>query len=98
MSSFTIGEAAKIVNISPSALRYYEKMGLLPCVHRTHNGLRVYSEADVKWLLIIEYMKKTGMSIRNIKQYIELCRIGDAAIIQRMKMIEQQKDLIVRKI
>ena len=57
---YTIGEAAKRMNLSPSALRYYDKEGLLPFVERSSGGIRMFQDEDFDWLEIIECLKKTG--------------------------------------
>ena len=51
---YTIGEAAKRMNLSTSALRYYDKEGLLPFVERTSGGIRMFQDEDFDWLEIIE--------------------------------------------
>ncbi|MGM9570396.1 MAG: MerR family DNA-binding transcriptional regulator, partial [Phascolarctobacterium sp.] len=50
---YTIGEMAKIVNVAPSTLRYYDKEGLLPFVERTEGGIRMFKESDYEGLCII---------------------------------------------
>ena len=67
---YSIGEVSKKMNITPSTLRYYEKEGLLPFVSRTKSGIRSFNDADLNRLRIIECLKKTGMSIKKIKQFI----------------------------
>ena len=72
--AYTIGEMAKRLGVPASTLRYYDKEGLLPFVERSAGGIRVFRESDFEWLRIIECLKKTGMSIKNIREYIELAR------------------------
>lgn len=64
---YTIGEVAKIINISPHTLRFYDKEGLLPFVERSESGIRRFKEEDFGKLMIIECLKKTGMPIKDIK-------------------------------
>ena len=69
---YTVGEAAKRLGLSPSTLRYYDKEGLLPFVERSSGGIRMFQEKDFEWLQVIECMKKAGMPIKDIRQYLEL--------------------------
>ena len=54
---YTIGEVARMMNIAPSTLRYYEKEGLLSLGVRASNGQRTYTDDDIATLSIIEYLK-----------------------------------------
>lgn len=45
--TYTVGEIAKKLNIAPSALRYYDKEGLLPFVERSNGGIRIFREEDM---------------------------------------------------
>lgn len=88
---YTIGEMAKMLNVAPSALRYYEKEGLLPFVERTSGGTRVFQEKDYEWLLIIHCLKKTGMQIKDIKSFIDLTSRGDETIKERLELFLKQR-------
>lgn len=50
--SYTISQAAQMTGISPSAIRYYDKEGLLPQVERK-NGIRLFSNMDIRWLHLL---------------------------------------------
>lgn len=95
--TYTIGEMAKLLGIAPSALRYYDKEGLLPFVERSPGGLRVFHEQDYEWLKVIECLKHTGMPIKDIKRYIDLAMQGDATINERMELFIQQREVIRRQ-
>ena len=76
--SYTVGEAARRLNVAPSTLRYYDKEGLLPAVSRTEGGIRMFTAADMETLSMIGCLKKAGMSIKDIKQFMDssLKRLG----------------------
>ena len=78
--TYTVGEIAKKLNIAPSALRYYDKEGLLPFIERSSGGIRIFREEDMDWLELIECMKRTGMPIKEIKHFIDCCVEGDSRI------------------
>ena len=69
---YTVGEMAKMLDVPASTLRYYDKEGLLPFVARSSGGIRLFQDSDLEWLRVIGCMKKAGMSIKDIRQYIEL--------------------------
>ena len=87
---YTIGEAAEKVGVAPSALRYYDKEGLLPFVERSEGGMRMFRDSDMEWLRLIECLKKTGMPIREIGRFVELCMAGDSTIDERLGLIDER--------
>ena len=88
---YTVGEISKLLGIPSSTLRYYDKEGLLPFVERSSGGIRMFQEKDFEWLKIIECMKKTGMPIKDIKNYIELTLQGDDTIPERLALFQKQR-------
>lgn len=89
--SYTIGEISKITNIQISALRYYDKEGLLPLVERTANGIRKFNDNDIEWLNFIKRLKNTGMQLKEIKSFFQLCEEGDSTIECRYKIFLKRK-------
>lgn len=92
--TYTVGEMAKLLGVAPSALRYYDKEGLLPFVERSPGGMRVFHEQDYEWLKVIECLKHTGMPIKDIKRYIDLAMQGDATIEERLELFVRQRQVI----
>ena len=92
--SYSIGEVATRTGIAASTLRYYDKEGLLPAVERTSGGIRVFSDSDLEQLKIIECLKKTGMSIKDIKRFIDWCQAGDEACTHRQAMFHERRDAV----
>lgn len=88
---YSIGEVAKMMGFSAHTLRYYEKEGLLPFVRKSSSGLRVFSDEDIGWLVLIECLKGTGMPLKDIKQYIDWCQEGDTTLGKRLEMFKSQK-------
>ena len=91
---YTVGEMAKLLDIPASTLRYYDKEGLLPFVERSSGGIRMFQDSDFEWLQVIGCMKKAGMSIRDIRQYIALALRGDDTIELRLQMFQHQRDAL----
>lgn len=77
-----------------STLRYYDKEGLLPFVERSSGGIRMFRESDIEWLQVIGCMKKAGMSIKDIRQYIEMALQGDDTIDLRLAMFRRQQEVL----
>ena len=91
---YTVGEMAKLLGITASTLRYYDKEGLLPFVERSSGGIRMFQESDFEWLQVIGCMKKAGMSIKDIRQYIEMALQGDDTIGLRLAMFRHQQEAL----
>ena len=68
--------------------------GILPFVERTSGGIRMFKEQDYEWMKIIECMKRAGMPIKDIRDYIELALEGDATIHERLQLFQNQKRLV----
>ena len=65
-NKYTIKDAARIMGVPTSTIRYYDKEGLLPFVERLASGYRIFTEKDIATLRIIDCLKKTGMSIKAV--------------------------------
>ena len=91
---YTVGEAAKILNVAPSTIRYYDKEGLLPFVERSGGGIRMFTDENFQWLYIIDCLKKTGMPIKDIKKFIDMTMLGDGTIEQRLALFEKQREVV----
>ena len=94
---YTIGEMAKIINVAPSTLRYYDKEGLLPFVERTEGGIRMFKESDYEGLTIINCLKNSGMPLKDIKVFLEMVNQVDASIEQRLELIEKQRGRVLQQ-
>ena len=88
---YSIGQVAKKNGLTAHTLRYYEKEGLLPFVKKNSSGLRVFSDTDIGWLVMIECLKGTGMPLKGIKQYIDWFIEGDSTLEKRLQMFKDQK-------
>lgn len=96
--TYSIGEISELLNISISTLRYYDKEGLLPLVSRTSGNIRVFNEADLECLRMIECLKTTGMQLKDIKAFFEWCEEGDDTIDKRYQLFLQQKEKTEKQI
>lgn len=90
--AYSIAKTAKMFGVTAHTLRYYDKEGLLPFVERTPSGLRSFTESDLEWLKTIMCLKNTGMPIKEIKQFIDLCLEGESTFERRLEIIRRQKE------
>lgn len=95
--SYTIGEMAKLLGVAPSALRYYEKEGLLPFVARSEGGIRTFTDADYEFLQVIHCLKATGMQLRDIREFISLVLQGDATIDARLELFYKRREEVEKQ-
>lgn len=95
---YTIKQISEKTNLKPSVLRYYEKEGLLPSVNRSVKGIRRYSESDLEWIGLICCLKNTGMSIKQIKEFVALSMEGEQTLKQRCDMLQEHKKNVEKQI
>ena len=95
---YSIGKVSEMFGLPVSTLRYYDKEGLLPFVERSSGGIRMFREADFEWLRVIGCMKTAGMSIRDIRQYIELALQGSDTIELRLQLFQRQRQSLTEQL
>lgn len=91
---YTIGEMAKELGINASTLRYYDKEGLLPFVERSNGGIRMFTDKDYAALKLIGCLKRSGLSIKEIKAYIKMAAEGDSSLEERQKLFENRRKAV----
>ena len=89
--NYSIKQVSEKTNLKPYVLRYYEKEGLLPFVSRSESGIRRYSEYDLEWIGLICCLKNTGMSIKQIKDFVELSLQGNETLKKRCDLLIEHK-------
>ncbi len=95
---YTIGELAEKMGLTTHTLRYYDEEGLLRHVKRAPNGRRIFTEKDLVMLNTIECLKKAGMSIRDIRQYIDWCDEGFASVEKRYELFAKKETEVLQKL
>ena len=88
---YTIREVSEMFGIPATTLRYYDKEGLLPYVGRKDSGYREFSDHDIQMLRVIECLKKSGMSIKEIRQFADWVQMGDVSLKERLEMFQNRK-------
>lgn len=95
--NYTIKQVSEKYNLPISTIRYYDKEGLLPNIKRKESGYRLFSDDDLSTLEWIECFKATGMSIKEIKYYFDLCQQGDETLQERYEIILQRKESTLKQ-
>lgn len=94
----TITEVAKKYELSPDTLRYYERIGLLPPVNRSSSGNRDYTEEDCNWVQFIKCMRRAGLSIEALIEYVSLFQQGDSTIPTRKNLLLEERAVLEERI
>ncbi|MCI8853529.1 MAG: MerR family transcriptional regulator [Lachnospiraceae bacterium] len=95
---YTVGEIAKVLGVPASTLRYYDKEGLLPFVERSSGGIRMFSQKDYEWLKVIECLKQSGLSIREIRNFIHMAMEGDSSLSGRLELFQTRRDAVKKQL
>ena len=87
---YSIGQVAEMFGLPISTLRYYDKQGLFPNMERV-SGIRKFGDTEIEALRVIECLKKAGMEIKDIRQFMDWCAEGPATYPQRKTLFEAQR-------
>lgn len=89
---YTMMQVCRELNITYQTLKYYCNEGLVPGVKRDRNNRRVFDEKDIKWIKDLTCLKKCGMSILEMREYLNLCLLGESTIPQRKEMLRKKQE------
>ncbi|KRT56652.1 heavy metal-responsive transcriptional regulator [endosymbiont of Ridgeia piscesae] len=71
-SQYRIGDITRLTGLSADTVRYYEKIELLPPIHRTASGIRLYDERDLSRLCFILRAKAMNFSLDEVARLLEM--------------------------
>ena len=94
---YTMKQACQKVGMTYETLKYYCNEGLVPNVKRDKNNYRVFNEDDIEWIKNLTCLKKCGMTIQDMKIYINLCLQGESSISERKIILDKQKEELIDK-
>jgi len=92
-----IAKVSEQYGISSDTLRYYERIGLIPAVCRNKNGIRDYSDLDLKRVEFIMCMRSAGLPVETLIDYMDLVQQGDQTIEARKEILKEQRDQLVTR-
>lgn len=93
----TMKETCELTGMAYENLKYYCNTGLVPNVKRSANNRRVFDDHDVAWIKSLTCLKKCGMTIEEMKQYLAYCLQGPASIPVRKVMLEKKLAILEEK-
>ena len=94
---YTIGQVSAMFNLPVSTLRYYDKEGFFPNLERKGN-IRYFSDNELEALRIIECLKKSGLEIKDIKQFFIWVSEGSSSYEKRKELFETRKSAVETEI
>jgi len=89
-----VGELAKRSGLSAHTIRYYERIGLLPCADRDQSRHRNYDQSILIWVEFLKRLKQTGMPIREMIRYAELRKGGITSEGERQRLLENHREIV----
>ncbi|WP_238885442.1 MerR family transcriptional regulator [Clostridium sp. YIM B02551] len=96
--TYSIKDVSEILGLSIYTIRFYDKEGLLPFVSKNKSGHREFTESDLGLFRVICCLKNSGMQIKEIKKYIELCMESANNIESRKNLLVEHRKEIVNQI
>ena len=88
----TVKAVAELLGVSVHTVRYYDDRGLIPGTKRNAANQRLFDDMEVEWLFLSLTLKNTGLSLKDVKHYIELYQQGDSTLQERYKLLREQKE------
>ena len=101
VKKYKIGEIAKIVNLTPRTIRYYEEIGLLNSVKRVENGRRIYTDEDIRRLKFIKRLKLLGLSLKEMAELEKIYSINRSnrkALERLLELLKMHAENIDKRI
>ena len=95
---YTMMQVCREADLTYQALKFYCNEGLVPNVKRDQKNRRIFDEHDLKWIKDLVCLKKCGMSIQEMKEYLDLCLQGQSTIPQRKEMLTRKQEALRRSI
>ncbi|MCK1818457.1 MerR family transcriptional regulator [Streptomyces sp. XM83C] len=94
---YTISEVAAFTGLTAHTLRWYERIGLMDHIDRSHTGQRRYTNRDLDWLDLVGKLRLTGMPVADMVRYAQLVREGDSTYEERRELLEAtRRDVLAR--
>ena len=95
---YSMKEACTLTNMTYENLKFYCNEGLVPNVKRDSRNYRVFDKHDIKWIQSLNCLKRCGMSIAEMKEYLALCMEGEGTIPERKVILAEKKETLLQSI
>ena len=91
----TVQEVAEIFGLSPHTVRFYDNEGLIPGTKRSDANQRLFDDEEIEWLFVSLSLRRSGLSVKEVKRYVELYQQGDGTIAERLEiMVARRKETL----
>ena len=94
---YTMKDVCRETGMTYEALKFYCNEGLVPNVKRDANNHRIFDDRDVAWIKSLTCLKNCGMSMQEMKVYIDLCLMGESSIPERKQILAQKRKDILKR-
>lgn len=98
IKKYQMKEVCDEVGITYETLKYYCNEGLVPNHERDKNNYRIFDDKDIRWIRGLTKLRECGMSIKDMKKYMELCFEGESSVPDRKKMLDNTREELEREI
>ena len=91
-----IKKAAEMFDLSVDTLRYYERVGVIPPIHRNSSGYRDYTTNDLNWIYLAKNLRNAGLSVESLIEFVKLAQlrgIQDVEEVQKQILFDQLEEL-----
>lgn len=88
---YRIGELARLANVTPDTIRYYEKQQMIDHEARTEGGFRLYTDHDLQRLRFIRYARQLGFTLDSIRELLSIRIDPEHHTCQESKSIVQAR-------
>lgn len=95
---YSMKETCEKVGMSYQTLKFYCNQGLIPNVKRDKNNYRIFDDNNIGWIKSLSCLKKCGMSIEEIKEYLALCLKGESTITERKILLNIKKKKLMEEL
>lgn len=95
---YSMKEACIKTELTYDTIKYYCNEGLVPNVKRDKNNYRIFDDRDIAWINSLSCLKNCGMSIVEMKEYLQLCLEGKSSIPERQKILDIKKQKLIKEL
>lgn len=95
---YSMKDVCQQVNLPYETLKFYCNEGLIPHVQRDKNNYRIFDDNNLAWIKSLSCLKKCGMSITEMKEYVDLCMLGESSILERKKRLQDKQKSLIEKL
>ena len=91
---YTMKETCEKTGLSYETLKFYCNQGIVPNVKRDSKNHRVFDDRDIAWINSLSCLRNCGMSMKEMKTYIDLCLEGEKSIPERKEILAKKREML----